>query len=467
VFPAALRFLLGGYLLLSRPFSYIHVPGTPVYIGEVVLAIGFAEILRLRRHWRPVISRSAILRLLMVFMGWCAVRFVTSLKEGLGSPVDILRDSSIWYYGAFAFVVASYATYDPRFIHRFMRWFMRIAPWLLLWTPVVMTIGVAKAVHLPGIPLPLNAVKNGDYAVNCGVAVAAIILGFSGREGLTHRYAHVLVVIGLGAILVSGSQNRGGLIAALGEVGAAFWLSPRPRRSATVRATVPVLVAAIAVVVVVNPRFETHRREVSVRQLASNMKSILGKGEGNADQSSTTEWRLDLWKDVLKDSLSPTYRIKGQGFGPNLYLKYRGDNGDPVPLRNPHSTHLDVLARVGIPGFVLWVVLWGGWWTTSIFAAVRHRRAGSWVHRDITLWLSLSVTAYLVNAAFDPALEGPHAGIWLWTFVGLGVAHFRRPAGRRQPSVARRTSESGSVRSTDVVGVGAVRSRYTARRTGR
>jgi hypothetical protein len=43
-----------------------------------------------------------------------------------------------------------------------------------------------------------------------------------------------------------------------------------------------------------------------------------------------------------------------------------------------------------------------------------------------SLWPSrmvcmVGVTATLVNAYFDPTLESPKAGIWLWTVVGLGL----------------------------------------------
>ena len=32
--------LLGGYMLLDRAWAYVHLPGTPAYVGELVLLVG-------------------------------------------------------------------------------------------------------------------------------------------------------------------------------------------------------------------------------------------------------------------------------------------------------------------------------------------------------------------------------------------------------------------------------------------
>jgi hypothetical protein len=44
-FTPALGLLLWGYLF-NKTFAYVHVPGTPVFVGEIVLAISIVEVLR-------------------------------------------------------------------------------------------------------------------------------------------------------------------------------------------------------------------------------------------------------------------------------------------------------------------------------------------------------------------------------------------------------------------------------------
>lgn len=47
-------------------------------------------------------------------------------------------------------------------------------------------------------------------------------------------------------------------------------------------------------------------------------------------------------------------------------------------------------------------------------------------------WCLLFVAGTLLNAAFDPSLEGPQTGIWLWTVVGIGLVISLPPAPRRR-----------------------------------
>ena len=37
-----------------------------------------------------------------------------------------------------------------------------------------------------------------------------------------------------------------------------------------------------------------------------------------------------------------------------------------TPLRSPHNSHLDVLARMGMIGLGIWISLWLAWFTTMI-----------------------------------------------------------------------------------------------------
>lgn len=439
-YPRALRILLAGYLFFSKPFGYISVPGAPVFVGEMVLLLGVVEVVRHRGKWRPVLSGSAVLKLLCGFICLSALRLVTSLGQQLGTPLESLRDSSVWYYAAFALLTAYYVHYHPTFTADLIRWFSRLIPWFLAWVPILVTVGIQRSLMIPGIPLPLSLVKPPDIALSCGMAVAFVILRLDRTvRPRGHRWRRPMLILGgLGGLVIAGSQSRGGLISGLVPVGAAVALLPRPRRNSLLRATGPVLVASAIALYAVNPSFETNRRDVSIRQLVSNVSSILG--EGNDDQTGTEEWRLTLWADVIEDSLSPAYLLKGQGFGVNLFLKYTRDPRDEVPLRSPHSSHLNILGRIGVPGFALWVAIWLVWWGRSTAFIRRCRRApATWLRRDLAIWFGASVTGFLVNAAFDPSIEGPHAGIWFWVMVGAGAAHLRRsrPAVPRQPQRGR------------------------------
>src|SRR5207249_3389698 len=101
-------------------------------------------------------------------------------------------------------------------------------------------------------------------------------------------------------------------------------------------------------------------------------------------------------------------------------------------LRSPHNGHLTILAREGVPGLAIWIVLQVG------FGLLIGRQIlGSLRARDDT-WLTVFALigvywlAMMVDMTFDPYLEGPQGGIWFWSLFGFGLGSvaLRRTAAR-------------------------------------
>ena len=72
--------LLGGYLLLDKAFAYIHVPGTPLFVGELTLAIGGLGVLAATGYLRIPVRDEPILALLAAFFLWGFIRFLPGLR---------------------------------------------------------------------------------------------------------------------------------------------------------------------------------------------------------------------------------------------------------------------------------------------------------------------------------------------------------------------------------------------------
>jgi O-antigen ligase len=91
-----------------------------------------------------------------------------------------------------------------------------------------------------------------------------------------------------------------------------------------------------------------------------------------------------------------------------------------------------MLARAGVPGFVLWVLVQFAWLRQMLRRYRVSRTAGQRRWSQLFLFLIAYWLAFLVNASFDVSLEGPMAGIWFWTLFGVGLAagriHHRCPA---------------------------------------
>jgi hypothetical protein len=89
---------------------------------------------------------------------------------------------------------------------------------------------------------------------------------------------------------------------------------------------------------------------------------------------------------------------------------------------------MTILARMGVPGAALWILLQLTWFGMIIRAwwRAREAKASRWMAVFAVLvayWIAMHL-----NAAFDVYFEGPMGGIWFWTVfgVGIGAAYIHR-----------------------------------------
>jgi O-antigen/teichoic acid export membrane protein len=428
-FTPALGFLLGGYLFFSKSFAYLHVPGTPVFVGEIVLGIGLVEVLRLPSPWRHLLNRAPALRVVLVLLALCCIRLCFDLPT---YGLDAIRDASILYYGIFALLAAAAVVCEPTFVPRLLGWYRRVLPAFLIWAPIAVMLANVDAlasITVPGTTTGINSFKAGDFGVQVAIAVGFLWLerprALGGRPRSLFT-AIALALVGVAGLFTIFTQNRGGFLAGAALLlVVAVYLSPGRRR----RLAVPLMVGLTMLTLLtllLNVRLPGGDREVSLQQVTANMLSIVER-DRSQELNGTVEWREQFWRRIRDDMLrSGTWRT-GLGFGLALGDRYHGsDPDDPRPLRSAHNTHLTVFARTGVVGLGIWALLWLVWFH-RLHGWIRRRPGGV---RDpdgaIAVWLLASVFGLLVNAYFDPSLEGPQAAIWLYVLVGIGAAMTRR-----------------------------------------
>src|SRR5215210_8773422 len=95
-----------GYALFGRGWAYLG--RSPIFIGEVVLVLGIVTF-ALCRWERGLLDIPAV---------WCLLLLVTwgllrTLPDVSRCGTEALRDSVIWAYSAFAFVVCGAILADP------------------------------------------------------------------------------------------------------------------------------------------------------------------------------------------------------------------------------------------------------------------------------------------------------------------------------------------------------------------
>lgn len=464
----ALAALLVGYMFLGRGLAHIAVG--PVYVGDLVLALGLvAAALALLgrdrsaafahlRHPHPVVV------LLLAFMVLGALRTAPYIAT---YGINALRDAVLWGYGAFALII--YLIADRGTLERGLRTYASIVPIFALWLPVSWWIWSSfLAPHMsssyPSADIPFVFFKAQDMAVHAAAALAFTVIAL----GLVRRVRTLLVgfvvAIPLTWILfITSATSRGALLAIIAAIAVtAAWIRRPERWFHAIAAVIVVLMLTTAPGLLgslggvtepsgspspvastpaasglkpsprptvsptstTGPSPSSTGQGTTVGKVAENFVSIFGV-TSDPDRAGTRSFRLEWWSKIVRYTVFGPYFWIGKGFGVNL----ADDDGfQPTldhSLRAPHNSHMTTLARMGVPGFILWVLLQFAWMFLLLRAIWRHRRARDDQLAMTGAWLLVYWVAMMINTSFDPYLEGPQGGIWFWVIFGAGLLVMR------------------------------------------
>ena len=399
--------LVLGYAAAGRGFAYIGVP--PVFLGELLLVASIVAMVMVRPLRRPGVQHL----LLVAFMAWGAIRTVPYVASyGIDAP----RDAVVWIYATFALALS--LIIRPGDIRWLVTTYGKVLPYLLVWIAALAVVWFAAREALPRIPgtdVEFPFLKQGDMGVHLAGAAAFLLLGLGARSGgMFHRnWIWVPWLFSVGVVI---AYSRSAMLA----IGTAV-LTLLYRRSLA-RWAPPALLAVILVATVgaSGVSVDVGRRTISVEQVIGNVQSIFGSGE-NEELAGTRQWREEWWGRIVDYTIGGPYALTGKGYGVNLAAD-DGFLGDDPSLRAPHSAHLNILARSGLPGLLLWVAIAVAFLSTMIVAARRAARAHLRGWLAVIGWLTVYWLAAFVNMSFDVYLEGPQGGIVFWTITGVGLA---------------------------------------------
>jgi len=446
VFIGALIVLLAGYMFMGRGFAHIGVG--VIYVGEVVLAIGLVATgyAVIRLGLRPF--RSVIVGLLVLFMLLGLVRTIPYIGV---YGADALRDAVLWGYAFFAIFI--YLLADRAWLSGAMRVYALILPVFALWLPVAFNIflelGKDISNQTPGAIIPLVFFKAGDMTVHSVGAVTFFVLLTTAWVGVrTLAWRYVIAQPLLWTMFINGTISRGALLSAASGLGLVLVSTRRLRN------WLPIAIAAVALTIALvfgplvgpavtsllpapagpapapaatePPPWWAGNRPTTIGGLVDNLGSTI-TDSGDVNQVGTKRFRLEWWGAIVDYTVFGPYFLTGKGFGINLA---DADGFQPTQdhsLRAPHNSTMTVLARMGVPGFLLWVALQGLWAIGLLWAFVRNRRAGDAWLSAVSAWIFIYWFATVLVTSFDPYIEGPQGGIWFWTLFGLGLVAMRLP----------------------------------------
>ncbi|MFA9478265.1 O-antigen ligase family protein [Phycisphaerales bacterium AB-hyl4] len=423
-----LALVLLGYALFGRGFAYVGLP--PLFLGELVLALGFGLLLCHREVW--VVLRQPAILAVIAFVVWGMMCTLPYLGQ---YGIDALRDAVLWGYALYALVVATLLIADPARLAWLMFMYRRFIVLLLVLAPIVWLVHSRYQAVLPTWPwapgMPVLWFKGGDHAVHLAGAYAYLALfGIGGT--VMPLLIYPLMAVNMGIILV----GRAATLTVAAAFGLMMLFRPRsPLNWGVVLMAITVVTLLWTTGLVID--IPNSHRKISIEQLTSNIESMVDESEG--DLHGTKRWRLDWWATIVDYTFYGDYFWTGKGFGVNL-ADVDGFQADPdSAIRSPHNGHLTVLARMGVPGLAIWLAVHGLWALGILDALYRSARArmaariqtraeGLPLPPRLDRWFGLFAflfvyyIAFLVNASFDVFLEGPMGGVWFWTVYGIGLA---------------------------------------------
>ena len=406
-----LAICLAGYALDGRGFAYLGYP--PIFIGEFCFVIGLLA-WSLTRGWSRMMSVGPAVAVLPLVM-WGAVLLVPGVSR---YQLDAVRDAVIWGYAAFALFVASLLVAQPQRLVRMIDYYRVFSKLFLVGIPITFIIYRYFRAYLPQWPgsgAPFVQVKEGDAMVHL-----AGILAFWMADYKRHVrwFWGVLLTLNMAAL---GVVDRAGVVAFAAVM--IICVIAKPRHRAVWR-TVAMAAAALVLLWASQANIEVpggKGRNISWEQFVENTRSIFGEG-ARSSMEGNKEWRLQWWGTIVDYTFHGQYFWTGKGFGINLADDDNFQVNADKTLRAPHSIHMSFLARMGVPGLVLWGAMNLAWLLSVGDAHLRARRRGQLRWAGLFLFLFAYYVAFVVNGSFDVFIEGPMGGIWFWSIYGAGVA---------------------------------------------
>jgi hypothetical protein len=402
-----------GYALFGKGWAYLGVP--PIFVGEVALLGGLMSLVR--SGCGLAIFDAIPVWLLLALMALGSARTLPYVST---HGIDALRDAAVWGYAAFALIIYGCLLADPTRLHFLVRRYRRFGRIFLLVIPVIWVLRRFFSESIPSWPCANVAVvdaKGGDIFVHLAGILAFWVAGFEARVDGFRLYLMAFCVA------LVGTFDRAGLLSF--SFVFAVCLVHRPHDRALWRLMLAG-VSGLLLLAIVDFRVEMpgREREISAEQIVNNVASIFGHSD-SGDLHDTKRWRLEWWNVIVDYTISGDYFWTGKGFGVNLADDDGFQCNEDGSVRSPHNVHMTFLARMGVPGLVLWTLVQLTWALGIARAYIQSREALDDRWSGLFLVLGAYWVASMINASFDVFLEGPMGGIWFWTIYGTGLAAMR------------------------------------------
>jgi hypothetical protein len=358
-----------------------------------------------------------------IFATWGICRTVPFLgKWGFYA----IRDGAIWGYGLVMVLVVAFLNNSNQ-ISRALNTYGKAMKWVV---PTVVTILALTFTFFLVAPAPPWAgtsgfalMKSADASIHlAGAALFALLFSFK-RKGQDKKEFGFLSLLefaawvpGVAIILLA---TRAGFMAIIVPLGLLSLLMFRRVgwKALTIGLCLTILSVGILETDLIT--ITIRDRHFSADQISAGMTSIFGNTEHTELEGTK--------KNIVEYTVFGPYFWTGKGFGVNLAVEDGppGMTAEETSLRSPHNGSMTVLARMGVPGALLWIALNLSFIVRMLAAFRRAKSAGLKFWTAVNIWILCFWLAQFINLSFDVYVEGPIGGMWFWATIGFGLAALR------------------------------------------
>jgi O-antigen ligase len=378
----------------AKDFAYIRVPGVPLFVTDIVLAVFLCSLLwRMRRHFLLIDRWWSRLVLAFVVVG------ALSVVRGVAGHEEltlVARDAAIVVYALFTFV--GYHLVTTRAGVR------RVFIAVVLGSIFATLNGVAWFLAQPG---QRRYIPYGLFVLVSFVGTIVLTMNRLIRPLLGWSLATILLV---GILLINARTIFLGL--AFGIV-VTMIASPSGKIRFSVRSLR--LLAGLAVVLLSLLWVITQTRTGST--FVERAETELVSGTLNYSDDPNATFRLMAWFEAFQRFTENP--VLGEAYG--IPFKFDLDESDA----RPHNTYLTVLYKMGVLGLTPLVLLlagfqWNGW--NNI------RRLHSASKGAVLYTLLIGQLLMCVFGLLNLLLESPFLASIFWLTIGIGLRMTSTPS---------------------------------------
>ncbi|NIJ54972.1 O-antigen ligase family protein [Dyadobacter arcticus] len=401
-------YLLMGYLLIGKIYATLHIPFTPVYIGEIFLLIG---LLKLRN--KALDMRRFYFIIIFILIGLINLAINVSTYK-----LEAVRDFAMIYYSLF--FIIGYYNISEKSLHKLRITLLNCIKYVV---PSLLLIRIIKSLFQPTLneftyeSVALFATKSGDIQVYL-VLFMTLLISNSKSKIIKYKNFYYLMC---GALLIStASLNRGGFVA----FSFALLIGFRHFNFHQKISSFYILIFAVFIIFsgveIADVRPDSRGRQISITQLRENIISLFSSDTNNAGRTQgTKKWRMEFWSTLIGEvTENPNTMWLGLGLGPNLLSQFEqfavDDEDSERKTKHPHNYTINIFSRLGIIGLFGWLFVLFCFFRQAIPMLLFSKK------RPTLAWsFTLLVIAGLINSNFDVYLENPMGAIIFWVSMGI------------------------------------------------